>query len=168
VGLTCAVLFMGFIKSWYMVKAREIRSLNKKISSLEKQLDMNRRLSVDLQTRKVASAEGETKRQKEMEQYVNENSQLAQVVHRIAVSEDRFEVNRLVIDKQEQEKDYRRAFVKLEVEGPFTKIGTFLEKLESSRTVGEVRSIEISRIGNELKRCFAKITLETFVFESEL
>lgn len=165
-AITGLVLVLSFVKSWYLVRAREIRVLDEKISSLTKQIDMNRRIVQEMQTRKIASVDKNGA--DEMIQYVRENSQLAQLVRRIAAEEDRFLVNRLTIDKQEVEKDYRRTFLKLEVEGPFMKIGGFLERLEASKTVGEVRNIEISRTGPELKQCFAKITLETYVFEGDL
>ena len=74
-----------------------------------------------------------------------------------------FTINKLAVIKQDELKKYYKTLFVLELDTSFLTLGQFIDKLEHSDLLLEVQSLDVSRIGRELKKCTVKIEFYGYV-----
>ncbi len=160
--LFISVLFL--MQSWSQNKVNEIAKLDQDISLIQAKMVKDQLAYDQLQKRAPASVEANLASQL-LEQYLKFNGRFSSVVNGIVLSSNgnAFALNKILSESQVQAVGYTQTLYSIEAEASFIAIGKFLEKMEDSPLLTEVDSIEISRIGNEMKRCKAKIKLFSYV-----
>jgi len=68
---------------------------------------------------------------------------------------------------QETYRDIEKTLFHLQVEGGFLSIGRFLDELERSPLLTEVKSVEVVRFTDELRKCWANIEIYGFTKRRE-
>lgn len=99
-----------------------------------------------------------------------ENTGLSGLVREVTNLEKRsgsFQIMRLSNEKHERLPEFDKTVLTLEVEAPFQTIGGFLEQLEKSRLLTRVDGVEVFRIEKELRRCRARISLNSYTWRSQ-
>jgi hypothetical protein len=160
------ILFFTFCfqQLWVKSRALELDQVTRSIAETQKKLEMDQLTYVQLMKRAPASVEV-TSASQLLDEYLKFNGHFSSVVNGIVLSSKNtsFSLTKISSEKQVKATGYTQTLYSIEAEAPFIAIGKFLEKMEDSPLLTEVDSIEISRIGNEMKRCKAKIKLFSYV-----
>ena len=164
VCVIAVVLTLCFQQFWVNPKSGELGEIEQKISDLHKKMNADQLAYSELSKRAPASVESASATQL-LDQYLKFNGHFSSVVNGIVTSSKgtSFSLSKISSESQVQTIGYTQTLYSVEAEAPFIAIGKFLEKMEDSPLLTEVDSIEISRIGNEMKRCKAKIKLFSYV-----
>jgi Tfp pilus assembly protein PilO len=158
------ILTVCFQQFWVQPKSGELNDIETKISTLQKKMEADQLAYNDLQKRTPASVESASASQL-LDQYLKFNGHFSSVVNGIVSNSQggSFSLTKISSESQVQTVGYTQTLYTVEAEAPFIAIGKFLEKMEDSPLLTEVDSIDISRIGTEMRRCKAKIKLFSYV-----
>ena len=168
----CSVFVLGLFyvyqHYWQSPKSADLVILNGKIAESQARVQENQALLAKLTARSPASEEVKTSHHL-LDQYLKSNNHFSNVVTSIVESSknDAFLLTKISSDKQAPVSGYVQTLYHVEVEASFIAIGKFLERLEDSSLLTEVDSIDITRLGTEMKRCKANINLFSYVTEHE-
>ena len=164
VYVAIAASFLLYYQGFYSKNRAILDGLSRSITSEKTALAQNKARYAELASRNPAALTGVGSHES-LDKYDRSNRSLANVVDTLAKGDGKspFAVNKIVTEKQESLDGYTKTLFSLDVDASFLAIGGFLEGLDHSLLLAEVRSVDISRISSELKRCSAKIELESYV-----
>jgi uncharacterized coiled-coil protein SlyX len=154
-----------YYKMAFVGSRSTLDNLNRSIASEEVELEKARTQLNSLASGSSAMAADKRYSKDLNEKYMSANKSLGEVIETLAkgVEESSFAVNKIATEKQESHDGYTRTLFNVDVESSFPAIGRFLEGLEHSPLLTDVRSVQISRINGDLQRCSTTIKLYSYV-----
>lgn len=137
-------------------------------NAVQAQINSNSQNLAQLMSRNPASI-SRTSESGHYKKYLNANDNFSNIVKQLIEHDQKskFYVRKMGVAEQNEYKGYTKTLFNLEVEGSFFSIGDFLQSLESSALLTEVKEIKIDRISDDLRKCSAKIDLYSYVARSE-
>ena len=168
-SVTLAVISIAYFKFWLAGESQKMQIVENKINSTRVDLDNNKKIAEELQRRSIASVP--LSQEESFDKYVNQNKRLGSILAGITQSNEEIsdlQVKRLTLLSSKSEREFSKYSFEMELEGSFIDVGSFLEKIEVSKLVAEVKSVDIARAEKDLKRCVAKIKIDTYLFAGDL
>ena len=166
IGIYVAVtaLFALYYLGFYSKSRAVVVQLNRTIASETVELEKSRAQYSDLSNRRPAAVDADDSLTI-YDKYAQTNASLASVIGTLAKGDGKspFSLNKIVSEKQEIVNGYTKTQFSINLDASFPAIGGLLEGLEQSPLLTDVQTVEISRMGNELKKCSAKIKLLSYV-----
>lgn len=166
VAMLCVVIvsFFGLFHLLWMKSGASVSALtlNAQLEKSKQTLAENKTFLEKLSNRSPASVGAGVD---EMDKYVLTNDRLSSVINGIVASSrsEALALTKLSLEDQSLESGYKKMLYSVDAEASFIDIGKFLEKLEDAPLLTEIKSININRIDNEMKRCQAHIRLYSYV-----
>lgn len=161
--VTSLVIFVGFFQYWYFPQNLKVKEMKTKLQTV-----MNSNLAQDallksMQIRQPASVEN-TSLLGPVSDYLESSQSLSQFIH--ALSEDpeknHLKIHRITVDNPITIEGLNQNKIKVEVETSFLNLGRFLEKLEQSKLLVDIASVEVLRLTDDLRNCVARIDLYSY------
>lgn len=169
--VTVVAMFFGYSK-WVVAKKRaSIRAMDINIQTLESSSrDLKTMMAAIQQKRSLASAPVDAAESDALPQYLTNSASLSNLIRQLT-NEDpahKYNVKSIVgrpaaIEKGAESKPYELISYEVKLETSFLSVGHFIERLEESKFVLDVVSVEVQRIESDLKRCTATIRLNSYV-----
>lgn len=156
-GLVISTVF--FYASFYSKKSAKVSELQREEVALREKIKQSQNVLAQLQKIPMGDVATSSEAVKSLES----NTNFAKLLRTMSGDGHVFTVNRLSVAKQEDLKMYHKTLFILEIETPFLNLGKFIDTLEHSELLLEVKSLEVNRIARELKKCTAKIELYGYV-----
>jgi hypothetical protein len=97
--------------------------------------------------------------------YKTENSGVAGLVRAVSsieAAKPDFSIRKISSEKVEQASGFEKTTLQMEIETPFNTLGSFLEQLEKSDLLTRIESVQIARVGREIRLCHARIRLNSY------
>lgn len=164
--VTLAVIVYGYFTYWYSVKQKAVVEIERKISLIQNEINQNKAIVDGLQKRIIASTDpGQVS--SPIKEYMSASRRIAQVVEKLIAEDPVLSTRSISIEKVEQADEHKLISFSLELVGSFPAMGAFVERLESSKVLTEIRSIDISRIESDLEKCVAKISLNSRIYSED-
>jgi len=157
------VICGGYFRFWFLHQQNTQSQWEQKIVSLGAELEQKKTIVIELQKRVVASVE-ESNKDLGLKEYVSSSRRLGQSISQIVEEDKTLSTNSIQMVKSETQKGYKDIFFDLELEGSFRSLGAFIERLEGSLVLSEVISLNIVRLGTDLERCVAKLSVKVRLF----
>ncbi len=166
--LICAVAVVGFAifyKTVFLGSRRAAAELGQKIAAEETELAKQKARLAELSGRKPASPATTGSGSVNYERYLKANTSFGDVIGTLARGNGKspFQVDKIKIEKQDQVNGYTRTALSIDVETSFLALGGFLEAIERSPLLTDIQGVEISRMSDELRKCTARIRLNSYV-----
>jgi hypothetical protein len=167
--ITGMVVFFGFIAfltSFYGPRSREVAQFQNDLKQLNTNIALHQAQVASLAP--AATPNQTTAPSAPIQRYLAMNDRFSDLITRLNGDGRNFRVNRLSMDKQENKGAFSKSTFSLEIETSFLNLGQFIENLEKSDFLIEISSVEVNRINQELRKCTAKIQLNSYVARKSL
>ena len=99
---------------------------------------------------------------------INPDSTFAELIEKLSGDGSLYRVNKLSLEKTEELEGVVKSTFSLEMETSFSNLGSFIEKLEGSPFLLEITQVDVLRRNKELRRCVAKIQINSYLQRKEL
>lgn len=163
VAITILVAFIGLFRFGYW-NSRKTR-VDSELKLLQVQTDLATQ-STQLATLKAQRGPaGVTTTDPRVGKLLENNRSLAALVKDLSSRDrkDRLNIKRLTVDSTESMGAFQKSLYNLELSGPYVAIGRFLEALEASDLMVEIKSFEFVRDDGDLQRINGKFQLYNYV-----
>lgn len=164
--VTLFVVLFAYQSYWFKPKKTALQEWDKKISLVQTEIAQNEAVVAGLQKRMVASVPG-GEAPPAFNDYVNDGHRLARVVEKLISKDQGLITRQIVVEETKEGKGYKTVSFKLEIVGAFPAIGSFVERLENSRILAEVTSIDVIRMESDLENCVARIGVDARILPEE-
>ncbi len=154
------IFLLAFNKLWIDRQDKKIVALLSQIKSKKSQIQKSNKLMQELHAKSVDSISS-TKKKPQYEKYLEANRYLSNLIRNLGTESRGGDIHlqRMYIDGHKKVSDFFRSSFKLDVEVSFKSLGEFLGEIGGSKLLIEVKSIKLTRIDKELKRCNATIEI---------
>lgn len=164
--ITLVVVIYGYFHYWYNGKQKSILEFEKKIALIQNEINQNKAVVDGLQKRIIASTvPGDAT--SPIKEYMSASKRLAQVMEKLISEDPKLMTRSIAVDKVEQQEEHKQVEINLELEGPFPAMGAFVERLESSKLLTEIKTIDISRVDSDLEKCVAKLAIVSRIYAED-
>lgn len=179
-GFGLALVVLAYFQFWFLPKQRGLRELESKTTQLQTEVDKNSIALVGLRSRpKIAENKTESAI---LNRYLTTDQNVVEVVKRLIAEDPQLETRLIRSEPKVKAKDANdktpgrevtaakespfshELTFNIEIVGSFFEIGAFVERLESSPILTEIQALDISRVGSDLEKCLAKISVQASLF----
>jgi hypothetical protein len=164
--ITLLISILGFVRFVCNPQYEAFKASFDKVEKMQTKIEHNNTLISEFEKRSIASLQTGPENSP-MNEYVLSSQHLAQIIDHL-ITDDKHLITRMIrADKSKQEKDHTDISFKVELVGSFMSIGAFIERLENSRILAQVSSVDVMRVGSDLDKCIAKIDIDARLFRGD-
>ena len=161
-AITSCVLILGtlvYFAAFYGPKSKVVAQQREEVKKLAAELALHQSQIARLAPVRT-DAKGPTV---PLQKYLAMNERFSDLITRLNGDGKVYRVNRLAMEKQEIKASFSKNTFNLEIETSFLKLGQFIEALEKSDFLLEINSVDVLRVDRELRKCTARIQLNSYV-----
>ncbi len=158
--LTSLVIVFGFYFTWYSAKSRRLQRVQSSVDQTLLNISAKKITLEKIKEKKEEKINVDlTPYKKQIDYLVNTKTSFSDYIQSIgyqSLNEDII-INKVSTEKSTKDKFFKKVYFNIQIESSFLNIGKFIEKLDSSRHLTRIESIDIQRMSSDLQICNVEI-----------
>lgn len=162
-GAVILSLMVAFYKFWFSKQVVEIDRLKSEAITIEKSMQIEKRVLQDLHAASVRAIQNKKQDQRYIK-YLEASRYLSTLIEKLGAEPDTkgIELLKMNVADRKTVNEFQKNTFQIEIESSFVALGKFLGTIDASKLLLEVKSVRLSRIDQELKRCKAVVEVDGY------